>query len=69
MLNIIISYIIYELMIYNLDFMINYIITFIRKDLHNLLHFLRFYNVLRVVCLVNNTYIYIKCISKLSYVK
>ena len=36
MLNIIISYIIYELMIYNIGFMIKFIITFIRKDLRNL---------------------------------
>ena len=46
--------------IHNIGFMIKFIIQFIRKDLCNLL---RFYNLLRAVCLVNYIYIYIKCIS------
>ena len=49
--------------------MITFIITFILKNLNNLLNFLSFYNLLRAVCLVNNIYNYIKCISKLSCVK
>ena len=39
-------------MINNIGFMIKFIITFICKDLRNLLRFLSFYNLLRAVGLV-----------------
>ena len=41
-------------MIYNIGFMIKFIIRFISKKLRNLLSFLSFYNLLRAVCLINN---------------
>ena len=52
----------------NIDVFSLYMITLLimhTSNLHNLLRFLSFYNVLRAVCLVNNRldiYIYIKCI-------